>query len=242
MVMKMKENKYMSIYQNIVKDVKRGEYKPGDKLPSEHELAEHYETSRETIRKSLNLLAQNGYIQKIRGKGSIVLDMTQFNLPISGLVSFKELSKEMSNPPKTKVNELTEMEGNTFLEKVLELSPGEKVWQVVRSRNFDGENVILDKDYFKKSIVEQLTVEICKNSIYEYLEKDLGLIISFAKKEFVVEKCTEEDYAYLDLKGYDHVVVVRNYVYLEDATLFQYTESRHRLDKFQFVDFARREK
>lgn len=37
-----------------------------------------------------------------------------------------------------------------------------------------------------------------------------------------------------------HVVVVRNYVYLEDTTLFQYTESRHRLDKFQFVDFARR--
>ena len=29
-------------------------------------------------------------------------------------------------------------------------------------------------------------------------------------------------------------------VYLEDTSLFQYTESRHRPDKFQFVDFARR--
>lgn len=44
----------------------------------------------------------------------------------------------------------------------------------------------------------------------------------------------------MDLQNYTHVVVVRNYVYLEDTTLFQYTESRHRLDKFQFVDFARR--
>lgn len=46
----------------------------------------------------------------------------------------------------------------------------------------------------------------------------------------------------LDLRGYDHMVVVRNYVFLEDSSLFQYTESRHRLDKLRFVDFARRGK
>jgi GntR family transcriptional regulator, trehalose operon transcriptional repressor len=34
--------------------------------------------------------------------------------------------------------------------------------------------------------------------------------------------------------------VIKNYVYLEDASLFQFTESRHRPDKFRFVDFARR--
>ena len=36
------------------------------------------------------------------------------------------------------------------------------------------------------------------------------------------------------------VVVVKSYTYLEDRSLFQYTESRHRTDKFKFVDFARR--
>ncbi|RBN38157.1 trehalose operon repressor, partial [Priestia megaterium] len=55
-----------------------------------------------------------------------------------------------------------------------------------------------------------------------------------------VDELTDEDKCYLDLKDYEHIVVVRNYVYLEDASLFQYTESRHRLDKFRFVDFARR--
>ncbi|XLG13386.1 Trehalose operon transcriptional repressor [Bacillus velezensis] len=38
------------------------------------------------------------------------------------------------------------------------------------------------------------------------------------------------------------MAVVKNRVFLEDTSLFQYTESRHRLDKFRFVDFARREK
>ena len=42
------------------------------------------------------------------------------------------------------------------------------------------------------------------------------------------------------MRQFEHIVVVRNFVYLDDASLFQYTESRHRLDKFRFVDFARR--
>ncbi|MCO4130305.1 UTRA domain-containing protein, partial [Enterobacter kobei] len=50
----------------------------------------------------------------------------------------------------------------------------------------------------------------------------------------------EEDYRLLDLEGFQAIVVVKNYIYFENAILFQYTESRHRPDKFRFVDFARR--
>lgn len=82
--------------------------------------------------------------------------------------------------------------------------------------------------------------QVCEDSIYEYLETKLYLPISFAKKEISVDEATDEDRRYLDLHGDDRVVVVKNYVYLSNAALFQYTESRHRLDKFRFVDFARR--
>lgn len=113
---------------------------------------------------------------------------------------------------------------------------------MIRSRNISGEEVILDKDYFLQKHVQVLSKDICEGSIYEYIEGELGVSISYAQKEFVVEPCTEEDERYLDLNGFDHVVVVKNYVFLEDTSLFQYTESRHRLDRFRFVDFARREK
>lgn len=42
------------------------------------------------------------------------------------------------------------------------------------------------------------------------------------------------------MDGFDLLVCVKSYTYLEDATLFQYTESKHRPDKFRFVEFARR--
>jgi GntR family trehalose operon transcriptional repressor len=116
------------------------------------------------------------------------------------------------------------------------------VWKVIRAREIEGERIILDKDYFRADIVSFLSEEIAERSIYEYLEQELGLKISYAKKLISVEPSTEEDRRLLDLKNYSHIVVVRNYVYLENTVLFQYTESRHRLDKFQFVDFARRVK
>ncbi|HWO74568.1 MAG TPA: trehalose operon repressor [Bacillus sp. (in: firmicutes)] len=236
----MKESKYAPIYRHIVQDIQRGIYKTNAILPSENELSQKFGTSRETIRKALNLLAQNGYIQKIKGKGSVVLDIKKMSFPVSGLVSFKELQQSLGRDTETIVYDFGLIHPGEFLQQQLQVKPNAEVWKVIRARKIQGERIILDRDFLLKEYVPLLTKEICEQSIYQYLEQELELHISFAKKEIVVEPCTDEDRSYLDIEGFDHIVVVKNYVYLEDASLFQYTESRHRLDKFRFVDFARR--
>jgi GntR family transcriptional regulator, trehalose operon transcriptional repressor len=234
-------NKYQIIFNTIVDQIKSGEIPPNSLLPSENELKEQYDTSRETIRKALNLLAQNGYIQKVRGKGSIVIDINKFDFPVSGLVSFKELADKMEKKPRTIVNELSLIiKPDAYLKQQLQLSGKDQVWKVVRTREIGGKKIILDKDYLAVKFVPSITEEICADSIYAYLENELNLKISFAKKEIVVEEPTAEDRTFLDLDGFHNIVVIKNFVYLEDASLFQYTESRHRPDKFRFVDFARR--
>src|ERR687891_506698 len=101
----MKNNKYLAIYKEWTDKIKSGEIKAGEALPSENDLADLYDTSRETIRKALNLLSQNGFIQKIRGKGSIVIDVQKMSFPISGLVSFKEVSKNFNMETVTTVHD-----------------------------------------------------------------------------------------------------------------------------------------
>ncbi len=233
-------NKYDSIYQDIAEQIESGKLKKHTKLPSENELAEMYGTSRETIRKALNLLSQNGYIQKIKAKGSVVLDIGRFDFPVSGLTSFKEVAEKVGQRFHTTVHELYVMKPDNFLQNELKISSKEEVWKVARTREKDGERIILDKSFFVKKYVPGLTKEICEDSIYEYIEGELNLNISFARKEITVEECTEEDRTYLDMNGYEHIVVVRNNVFLDNASVIEYTESRHRLDKFRFVDFARR--
>ncbi len=235
-----KSNKYKQIYQELLEKIHKGTYSANSIMPSENELSEMYDTSRETIRKALTLLAEKGYIQKIRGKGSLVLDVSKLSFPVSGLVSFKELQRSLGRESRTIVYDFGLIHPDPWLAKQLGVDTTEEVWKVIRAREIQGERIILDKDYFLRKHVPLLTKEICENSIYEYLEGELELAISFAKKEIVVEECTTEDQELLDLHNDQHIVVVKNYVHLEDATLFQYTESRHRLDKFRFIDFARR--
>lgn len=239
MVMYM-DSKYLAIYSDIVEKIDKKILKNQEKLPSENELMAAYDVSRDTIRKALDLLSQEGYIQKIKGKGSFVLDIHRFDFPISGLTSFKELASKMNGSVSTDVVTFEKIPAEQGIAKHLGLKKGDKVWKIIRVREIDGERIILDKDYIIGDYIEGLTEAICKDSIYEYLENQLGLKIGFAKKVVTVEKRTPEDEALLEMSGFDMIAVVRNYTYLEDATLFQYTESRHRPDRFRFVDFARR--
>lgn len=238
----MKNNIFVTLYKDYAEKIDSGALAPGSKLPSENELAQKYQITRETVRKGLNMLVQNGYIHKLKGKGSFVLERDRFNFPVSGLISYKEMAARMGKQSNTIVYAAECMDADELISKHLQISAGTKVWKIIRAREIEGERIILDIDYLLASVVPHLSAEIAKNSIYEYLEQELNLKISYAKKVISVEHATSMDHEYMDIGNEDtHVVVVRGYVHLENTTLFQYSESRHRLDKFQFVDFARRE-
>lgn len=85
-----------------------------------------------------------------------------------------------------------------------------------------------------------MTREIAQISLYAFLENDLKLSIDFALKEVTIDQVNDRDKILLDLGSDKHVVSVKSKVYLSNNKQFQFTESRHKLEKFKFVDFARR--
>jgi DNA-binding GntR family transcriptional regulator len=68
----MKDPFYRIVQQQIKNQIISGHYKEGDLLPSENELAEKVHITRTTIRHALDELVKEGYIEKKKGKGSIV--------------------------------------------------------------------------------------------------------------------------------------------------------------------------
>lgn len=65
-------SRYRRLYEILRKHIADGIYKEGDLLPSENELCQLYGMTRPTVRQSLSYLANDGYIHKHQGKGSIV--------------------------------------------------------------------------------------------------------------------------------------------------------------------------
>ena len=227
-------SKYLQIYEDLKQKIEKKEIPSHTFLPSENELMTLYHSSRDTIRKSLSLLQQNGYIHTSKGKGSLVLDHEKIAFPVAGLTSFKELSHTLPGDVMTIVHCFEKIPVTTYLKKELYMQKGD-VYHIERIRDIDGEKIILDIDYINAQVIPHLTKEIVQDSIYEYIENDLGLKVSFAKKEITVIQASDQEKELLDMDGFDLLVCVKSYTYLEDATLFQYTESKHRPDKFRFV-------
>lgn len=60
------------VYSDILSRIIEGEYREGDRLPSEHTLAERFETSRPTVREALAQLRADGIIATRQGSGTTV--------------------------------------------------------------------------------------------------------------------------------------------------------------------------
>ncbi len=64
--------RYRELYEQLRRHIEGGVYGPGDLLPSENELCAVNQVTRPTVRRALDLLANEGYIKKHQGLGSVV--------------------------------------------------------------------------------------------------------------------------------------------------------------------------
>jgi len=69
-------HKFSSISEEIIAKIKSGEFKPGDKIPSENEIISVYKVSNTTARKALLDIELKGWARRIKGKGTFVLNRT----------------------------------------------------------------------------------------------------------------------------------------------------------------------
>lgn len=233
--------KFEYIAQDIKDSILNKKYKAGQLLPSENQLTDQYSASRETIRRALNILADQGYIHKQKGYGSIVLDIHPNMLPVSGLVSFHQLEKQQGTKTTTRVIVNQEITAPDFIcDHVDTIQPDTPMIHLVRTRSRDGKIVIVDEDYLLKEIIDQVPNEEAEYSLYRFLENDLNLQIAYALKEFRAQHPNHYCKQAMNLTDDQFVMDVMSYVYLKDNQFFQYTVSHHDLETFTFHEFARR--
>lgn len=236
--------RYIEIYQQLKTGIVQEKYPADSFLPSEAKIADQFSCSRDTVRKALLRLDEDGFIQKQHGRGSQVLKHSLINFPISGLTSFQELKEVQGLDAATKVVlfETIKSDPNNYHKTAFPI--GTNLYHIIRVRNIDGLASVIDEDYFDRKIVPHMTAKIASGSIYDYLENTEKLIIAYAEKSVTAELVTSTDRKWMsNLAAQENrLIQVESRVHLADTTYFQHTISRHRPDKFQFNEFSRRQK
>ena len=234
-------NKYEIVYNDIKEKIMNNTIKTGEFLKKEDDLAKDYKFSKLTVRKALTMLEAEGYIQKIKGKKSIVMEKRNLeNLPLTTIQTKQEINKMQNINIKTDLISLYIVQGIEKLMKEFNVSEDADFYKVIRINSLDDEVLSYSTSFFDRKIVPFLNEEIAKNSIYEYLEKELKLKISYSQREIKFRKSTDEEKNYINLENIDRVVVIDTHAYLSNGNLFQYETITYHPDEFTFTAIAKR--
>lgn len=238
----MPKAKYEQIYRSLKRKIENNDYAFGSLLPSESTLIEAYDCSRNTVRRALAALTDEGYVQPIHGKGVRVIYQRQERtaFTVGGIETFRETVERNRLSASTKVIFFRCCEADEEIAALSGFPAGEQVYYLRRVRYLNGKPLILDINIFRASMVPNLTEEIAETSIYEYIEKRLGMQIATSKRRITVEHATELDEQVLDLGSYDCLAVISGQTFNADGIPFEYTQSRHHPDYFCFLDTATR--
>ncbi|MGI5859442.1 MAG: GntR family transcriptional regulator [Tepidanaerobacteraceae bacterium] len=172
---------YLQIVEDIKEKINTGELKPGDAIYSENTLCKTYGASRMTVRKGLAILAGEGYIYSIPGKGNFVQE------PDSSIYTlyYDEMNNLVNSVDKTKLLEVNIIMPPYKLMNSLQITKNKKVIMIRRLFYTDGEPVAYDVKYLPyykgMPIVEK---EIRYATFPEMVSKSTSLFA--IKKELVI--------------------------------------------------------
>lgn len=237
---KMPKAKYENIYKEIKQKILSHEYESGDYLPSENDLTEKYNCSRNTIRKATLFLIEEGLVQPHHGKGVRVIyhESQRYNLTRSGISGFSQSAEKSGYRVTTQVINFTELVADGRLSQKTYFPEGTTLYFIQRVRYLNGTAKSLDTTLLRKDLIPGLTPEIAAGSLFDYIENVVGMEIRTIKRSITISHISELDKKYLKIEDYDCTPVITSRNYNLNGEMFEYTESRNNPDSFQFNSVA----
>lgn len=166
---------YQQIKALIMQGLQSGEWKPGDLIPSEVELAQRYKVSQGTVRKAIDELAAENLVVRRQGKGTFVATHHEAHARFRFL---RLVPDEGSLPaPDNKFIEVKRIRASAEIARLLDMKTGETVIFIRRVQNFGGNPTILEDIWLPGGIFKGLTVERLrdyKGPIYGLFESEFG--------------------------------------------------------------------
>lgn len=239
----MPKTRFESIYLDLKERIRGGAYAYQSYLPSENELVVTYSCSRNTVRRALSMLADEGYVQPLHGKGVRVIwreSARDVIGSLDGLQSFREYAAQNHMTPSTTVHEYECLTCGRGLAEYTGFQEGEELVRIVRVRSLDGFACQIDRDYLLAKAVPGLTPAIAEDSIYDYVERELHMRILTAKRQITIELATDDDRRYLSLDPYNCVAVIESQSFNSDGLMFEFSRVRYQPDTFRYCAVSRR--
>ena len=170
---------YQQIKSLILRSLQAGEWKPGDMIPSEFELAARFRVSQGTVRKAIDELATDNLLVRRQGKGTFVATHAEQHIQYRFLRVLPDPGMpDAQGPAERHIIECRRMRGPAEVARQLDLRGGDSLVQIRRVLSFSGTPAILEDIWlpggpFKGLSLEDLSSD--KGPMYALFETQFGV-------------------------------------------------------------------
>ena len=229
---------YYQLFKLIEEQIHRGDLKPGESLPTEHEISSRFEISRMTVRRAISELVSAGMVYAQQGKGTFVATPKLDNI-VFELNDFNQEIKQRGLNYKTTLLEARIIKADAELREKFQVGEEHKRFLYFRTV-FSAEN-------------ERLSYEV-KYTLYSkskpILESELkdpslpGLIAAHteympmsSKRVLQVAACSETEAAILGIAPCSPVFLIEQTIYDQELKTVGWSKAVYRGDRYKLTSY-----
>ena len=229
---------YRQIKSLILDGLQTGEWKPGEAIPSEMELAARFRVSQGTVRKAIDELASENLVVRRQGKGTFVATHAERHVQYRFLKLMPDSGDLNSEGPAQRtVLECKRVRATADVARALALRSGDPVIQVRRILSFGGVPTILEDlwlpgNTFKGLSAEQMTGY--RGPTYAMFELEFGVRMVRAEEKIRARSAGPELAALLKVEQRSPLLSVERVAYTYNDVPMELRRGLYRTDTHHY--------
>jgi GntR family transcriptional regulator len=223
---------YFQLKKTLAEEILAGRWTPGDRLPSEPAICQHFEVSRTTVRQALAELEDEGMIRRDKGRGTFVADPQSTSWLLQSSAGFYEEAMRAGRSVLSKVLRKEVQLLPNWACDALQLPPGSEGMTIERLRWVDDRLVMYVINHLparlKGAVAE---ADLATGSLYRTLEDRTALEV-FGGRRAVEAVTAQEDLAQLlEVEAGAPLLFVESVSWDREGLPFECYRAWHRADR-----------
>jgi len=227
--------KYYQIYEELLDQIRDGNFEENDRFPSDTELVQKFNVSRGTVREAVKLLLQQGYLIREQGKGTFVT-YKKIEQDPDKLIGFSELMKRHNIRPSAKIVEKEVVTPSSYLKRLMHLEDKNRLVRIVRIRYGNDQPLIVERSFFNfrlfSPIMEQ---DLENNSIFDLLYHHTSTRLGEATQRIEAISAGKSEQDMLNVSLGTPLLLIKRLIQTIKGEYFQYSEDVYRSDRINFT-------
>ncbi len=226
---------YHQVKMLILKQIQEGTLQAGDSIPAEADIMMQFNISRNTVRQAVNDLVKDGYLYRLKSKGTFVAQPKITLNYMTKIESFQDQVLRSGKPSRTKVMDFSVIT-DAAIASELKIEPEAKIVCLFRVRSVADEPIVIVHSYLPYDICSfVLDYDLEEYSLFDLLAQSERTKVKYVQRIVEATISDEYDSKLLDISKGFPLQSFQNYAYTKDERVVEYCISKYKGNRNKFT-------